>query len=87
MYGVPEERFWHMNPRRIKPFRTAFEKKTNYIAWINGIYVGKAIGACFPKGTKYPEIPIESSSDEIKKMPDAEMFGIFALEINKKFKE
>lgn len=64
--GISYELFWNLNPTKLKPFQEAdkikFEREretTNVTAWINGIYITKAISACFAKNAKYPEKPID----------------------------
>lgn len=32
--------------------------QTNTTAWIQGIYIGRAIGACLSRGNNYPEKPL-----------------------------
>lgn len=63
------------------------------LAWINGIYVARAVGACF-KG-KYPEKPIdfynlenndfesEEKKDRPKRKKDVEAFEAWAIAFNK----
>ena len=88
--GIPYETFLILNPRTIKPFVKAFNDKKeeeratiNYTAWLNGIYVSKAIGACFSKNFKYPDKPIE----EEKPLSHAERFGAWAIASNNAHKE
>ena len=43
--GVTEEQFWHMNPRRLKPYIEAFrikQKRLDESAWLMGAYVYEA---------------------------------------------
>lgn len=60
--GIDYRLFWHLNPTKIKPFFEAdkirFKNKMSDMetsAYVNGIYVAKAIGACLSKNGKYPE--------------------------------
>lgn len=57
--------------------------------WANGLYVARAVGACFSKKGKYPDRPmplieIEPVDDVAPKMSmDLEKFLNFATEYNK----
>ncbi len=45
--------------------RQKFEgKKIEYAAWLNGLYVMRAIGSAFSKKVKYPNKPIVNEDDE-----------------------
>ena len=72
--GMSEEEFWNMTPHRyelrIKGYKRCVEQKRdydNYIAYLNGIYVLKALNASVgnmfsKKGAKpieYPDKPID----------------------------
>ena len=80
-----------MNPRKMKPYRTAYERDKGFTAWINGLYVFRAVASCLnSKNGKYPDKPMnfgEDSNGNADSIPDAERFAIYALEVNKKFKE
>ena len=63
--GVDYRLFWHLNPTKLKPFFEADKIKLKNrmseietSAYVNGIYVARAVGACFSKGSKYPEKPL-----------------------------
>lgn len=72
---------------------------TNINAWATGLYVGRAIGACFTKDVKYPEKPLnlfEGEQEEAQKGTDygdtdaevlAKQFEQFANNFNKKFQK
>lgn len=56
--------------------------------WINGLYIGMAIGSCFSKNAKYPEEPLELWNDGVSEedsepFTDADRFAGFAAAFNK----
>lgn len=58
--GVSESQFWNMNPRRLAPFVKADQirlERQNYIAWITGAYIQRAIASCLSRQAEYPEKP------------------------------
>lgn len=64
LYGVPYELFWHLNPAKLMPFRKAYEDRMEAeekARWISGLYVMRAVSACF--GDEYPEQPLFILSD------------------------
>lgn len=65
---VSYETFWHLNPRKLKPFEKAYEEqmkteqeRMNLTAWLNGLYVQNAIASVFNKKAKYPSKPFNLS--------------------------
>lgn len=97
--GVPYELFGKLNPKRIKPFEKAYMENSkqeqrerleylNVGAWLNGIYVAKAIASCFSKNEKYPEKPIDfniGSSKEVSEKSldeNAANFREYAIAFN-----
>lgn len=93
--GVPYELFGKLNPRRIMPFEKAYSENRkqeqhenleylNVGAWLNGLYVTRAIAACFSKNDKYPENPININSDKSEKSLDehASNFMEYAVAFN-----
>lgn len=72
-----------MNPAKLKPFFEAdkirFKNKMSDMetsAYVNGIYVAKAVGACLSKGSKYPEKPLgifEFDKREEKELTEEEI--------------
>lgn len=98
-YGIPLLTFYKLNPvkmLRYLPFFTEQAKQRHKdmsdVGWVNGIYVGRAIGNCFPKGKKYPDEPLklwgEGAVDETAEpFTDADRFAGFALMFNKRFEE
>ena len=63
---VPYELFWHLNPRKLKPFEKAYEMEmesrqsaTNLKAWLDGLYIQNAVASVFSKSAKYPKKPFE----------------------------
>lgn len=68
LYGVPYELFWHLNPRKLEPFKMSYQKRLeidNHNAWIQGQYIRLAIGSVLDgKKCKYPEAPLFAGEDE-----------------------
>lgn len=65
-------------------------KMVNYEAWLNGLYIRQAVASIFSKNGKYPEQPIEKSTD--RNSLDNEMifkskFEVWAKIHNDKFKK
>lgn len=54
-------------------------------AWLQGIYMSRAIAACFSKNVQYFERPIELSGKQEPPEAGAAMFGAWAEEFNKNF--
>lgn len=98
-YGIPLLTFYKLNPAkmlRYLPFFTeqAKQKKRDVseAGWTNGVYVGRAIAGCFPKGKKYPDEPLvlwnDGSTDEnTEPITDAERFAGFAAAFNRNFND
>ena len=66
MMHVPYDTFWHLNPRKLKPFEKAYEMELesrqnaeNLKAWLNGLYNQNAVASVLSKGAKYPKKPFE----------------------------
>lgn len=78
--------FWHLNPKKLMPFKKAYEKQLevqNYMAWLSGKYVQEAISSCFAKNHRYPQEPYNKNSENNETtMTDAERFQMFALTFN-----
>lgn len=73
LYGVPYEVFWHLNPKKLQPFREAYHKRLEmeeYARWRNGLYVMQAVGACF--GGTYPETPFGMEQEKRGSLDDSE---------------
>lgn len=77
--GCSYELFWTLNPTKLEPFYKAQQMKAeaqfnreNLVAWINGLYTMRALGAVLPKGSKYPSKPIDLNE---KPKTDAEKFA------------
>lgn len=91
--------FYALNPKlvmRYQPYMMAWKKNQQDVmsdeGWTNGLYVGRAISASFPKGKNYPSEPLKlySSNDpediEARKpITDADRFGGFVAMFNKQF--
>ena len=96
---IPYDTFWHLNPTRMKPIEKAYEleqegqqRRMNLSAWVNGLYVQRAIASVLSRGAKYPAKPIELFGKEQKLSPEqeADAFKRFMLQhnaINKVHKE
>lgn len=76
---VPWETFWHLNPKKLKPFEKAYEmemdsrqRAANLNAWIQGMYEQHAIASIFGKNAKYPSKPFDLFSDAKPKTPEQE---------------
>lgn len=41
-----------------------WRERTNASAWLAGLYVSQAIGACFAKGCSYPQKPLHLFSND-----------------------
>lgn len=93
--GISYDLFGKLNPRKIMPFEKANSEKTkrdqkekiefiNLSTWLNGVYMTKAISACFSKDSKYPEKPIDLESDKPEKTleENAENFREYAIAFN-----
>lgn len=83
--GIAEEKFWHMNPRKMEPYAEAMNlrvqdenRRIEVTAWANGLYVHKAVGAIFGKhAPKYPNKPETIFTDgraEKNSLTDADRF-------------
>ena len=91
--------FYELNPKlieRYEPYMIAYRKnqqdEISDVGWTNGLYVGRAISASFPKGKTYPNEPLRlystanpEDSEEGKPISDADRFGGFATVFNKRF--
>lgn len=86
LYGVPYELFWHLNPRKLSPFKEAYQKKLevdNQNAWIQGQYIRLAVGSVLDgKKCKYPEKPL---SDKRKTVSPEEGFMAWIEVYNSNF--
>ena len=87
LIGVPYETFWHLNPKKLKPFEKAYELKIearqsriNLEAWLNGLYNQNAVASVLSKDSKYPKKPFDLFGKEKEKTPqqEAEEFRAYA---------
>lgn len=97
--GIPLFVFWKLNPVKLQRYQTFFveqlkqkRKEISEQGWTNGLYVGRAIASCFPKGKKYPDEPLvlwnDGTNDEATEpFTDADRFAGFASMFNKRFEE
>lgn len=90
-YGIPYDTFWKINPKILKMYQDAKteevemrSKVTDYTAWLNGVYVAKAIASCFSKGAKYPDKPFGTETKEVS--PEDE-FKLFIEVFNSRFEK
>lgn len=56
--------FWNEEPDLLWTYHFLYEKKLetekqkiDFVAWLQGYYITKAIATCFSKGKKYPKEP------------------------------
>lgn len=84
---VPYELFWHLNPRKLKPFEKAYELELesrqnakNLEAWLEGLYNQNAIASVFAKNNRYPTKPFDIFGSQKPKTPEqeAEEFKFYA---------
>lgn len=82
LYGVPYELFWHLNPRKLEPFKTAYQKKLeidNQNAWLQGQYIRLAVGSVLDgKKCKYPKEPFNTGDDGDKVSAEADFMDWIA---------
>lgn len=98
-YGIPLDVFRRLNPKLLERYQPFFEEQLKQkhedmsaAGWVNGLYTGRAIGNCFPKGKKYPDEPLklwsDGAADEISEsFTDADRFAGFAAAFNRNFRE
>lgn len=69
-WGLSQSEFWYEEPYLLISYAKAHELKlknsaeeykikTNFNAWISGIYIQNAIASVFSKGNPYPGKPIQ----------------------------
>lgn len=80
--GIPEERFWQLNPRKMKPWKKAYEMRLEHedrIAWETGRYFMASIGAALNgKPDIYPRLPF-SQLKELQENPEDHDYQLDAL--------
>lgn len=88
---MPYELFWRLNPRKLEPFRKAYQIKNeqeDYLAWLQGSYIRIAVGSCLDgRKCKYPEQPLSRNSAEKREIPGEEQFIIWADAFNRRFEK
>jgi hypothetical protein len=85
---IPYELFWKLNPKKLEPFFEADkirykqeQEMLNLTAWLNGLYVTHAIGACFSKNSKYPPQPIDmAGKNKFTLKQKAELWALYMNE-------
>lgn len=98
--GVDYQTFWTLTPKKLAPFVEAFKQKkeyaaqefrekANFSAWLQGVYIARAIAVNFSKNTSYFDQPIalSKSEDETQSVnEDAVEFECWAKTFNQQFK-
>lgn len=86
--GISPKDFYHMTARDIQLCVEAYldnlereSKKTEYSAWLTGMYVSHAIGCNFSRNAKYPPNPLDEKRKKAG-MTDGEQFTLFAMKHN-----
>ena len=95
-YGIPLDLFMKLNPRLMERYQPYFQEQLKQrredisdAGWTNGLYVGRAIGSCFSKNTKYPDEPLKlwGTGEEVavtsEPFTDADRFAGFAAAFNR----
>lgn len=83
---MPYELFWHLNPKKIEPFKTAYQKRIeqeNHNAWLQGGYIRDAIASCFDKESKYPQQPYSMEKSDDVGLSGEEQFLLWIDEYNR----
>lgn len=91
--GVSYDVFWKLTPRKLEPFIEAFKQKsefeansfrerTNFAAWLQGIYFAHAIAANFSQNARYFDEPINLNGKENSELQVAK-FESWAINYNK----
>lgn len=97
--GVDYQTFWTLNPRKLTPFVEAykqkqeyaareFREKANFSAWLQGVYIARAIAVNFAKNASYFDQPIMLSNSENSEEDvngDAVKFECWAKTFNQQF--
>jgi len=75
-YGCPYELFWHLNPRKLEPFRKKREIEAkqlyddlDFLAWRIGYYDTHAMGVWWGKNATYPDKPSGRIEDDGRTPP------------------
>lgn len=63
-----------------------FREKTNFTAWLQGIYFARAIAANFSKNTKYFDEPLNLQGQNDDAASDAARFEAWAIAFNRNIK-
>ncbi|MCI8611915.1 MAG: hypothetical protein HFE66_08380 [Clostridiales bacterium] len=92
--------FWDLTPKKLAPFVEAFKQrqehaaqeyraKANFSAWLQGIYIARAIAVNFSKNTSYFDQPIvltqQPAEEGDKGKADAIKFACWAKAFNQQF--
>lgn len=91
--GVDYNVFWTLTPEKLEPFIKVFKEReereaesfqieSNFQAWLQGVYITKAISACFGKNVKYPSEPIRLKDEEVKPIETVSKFEAWATAFN-----
>lgn len=58
-----------------------WQMQVNTAAWLQGIYISAAIGACISKECQYPEKPVPMFKDEADELSEDSRFALSQSEI------
>ena len=94
-YEIPLDVFRKLNPKIMERYLPFFKEQVKHrreimsdTGWVNGMYFGRALGSCFPKGSKYPKEPLVlwedgDSEQNPESFTDADRFAGFVEAFNK----
>lgn len=83
-YGIARSEFWNLNPYYMQLYQDEYIKKQkeqaqliDMSAYLNGVYMGKAIAAILSKKCKYPDKPLlqQKAEKQIEDMSEEEYFA------------
>ena len=90
--------FWFLTPKKLEIFIRAYKEKekrelekSNFISWLNGVYISHSIASVLGKNHKYPNEPLPLFQSEMqmeeRNAKEAELFGAYAAMFNKQFEQ
>lgn len=72
--------FWNEEPNLLWTYHSLYTRKMeqrqqeiDYCAWLQGVYICKAIASCFSKNQKYPKEPAYIKQANMQKQNKAEV--------------
>lgn len=81
--------FKHLNPKKLEPFKQAYQMKLDhedYVAWLHGAYIQKAVGSCLDgKHCKYPSQPESVNNTVNQGLSGEEQFLLWVDSYNRKY--